>query len=223
MKNLILAAHPDDEVLGCGGTIARRVKEGEEFIVAIITDGALTRYKKSMIRSLRNSAIECSRMLGVSKVIFKDMPNQMLDTIPITKVIQAIEAVISEVNPDTVYTHDKGDLNRDHAIIHEATLVAARPLPGAPVKTVLTYFTPSSSEYNDVDGGNIFIPNIFVDIKKSIDAKIRAFGCYKSEARPYPHPRSPEALKVYAKRWGIQSGIEYAEPFRLVRTTAGVI
>jgi len=220
MKHMIIAAHPDDEVLGCGGTIINRVKKGDEVVVVILTDGAVTRYKKPMAKILRKNALACAKILGVSKVIFKDLPNQLLDSIPITRVIKAIEAVMAEIKPDTVYTHDKGDLNRDHAVIYEATLVAARPLPGSKVKKLFTYFVPSSSEYNDVDEKAIFIPNVFVDIKAGIDKKIKAFACYKSERRAYPHPRSPEALRVYAKRWGIQAGIEYGEPFRLIRETA---
>ena len=221
MKHLIIAAHPDDEVLGCGGTIVNRVREGDEVVVAILTDGAATRYKKSMAKVLRKNALACAEILGISRIVFKDLPNQLLDSIPITKVIREIESVIGEVRPDAVYTHDKGDLNRDHAVIYEATLVATRPLPGNKVKKLFTYFIPSSSEYNDIDEKGVFIPNVFVDIKAGIDKKIKAFSCYKSERRAYPHPRSPEALHVYAKRWGIQAGIEYGEPFRLIREITG--
>lgn len=217
MKILIIAAHPDDEVLGCGGMIVNRVKQGDQVVVVILTDGAVTRYKKVMAKVLRRNAMECAKILGISKIIFKDLPNQLLDTVPITKVIKEIESVINEVRPDVVYTHDKGDLNRDHAVIYEATLVAARPLPGIAINKLFTYFVPSSSEYNDTDEKVVFIPNVFVDIRKSIDKKVKAFVCYKSEERAYPHPRSPKALKVYAGRWGIQAGIEYAEAFRLIR------
>jgi N-acetylglucosamine malate deacetylase 1 len=221
MKHLIIAAHPDDEVLGCGGTIVNRVGQGDEVVVVILTDGAVTRYTKGMAGVLRNSALDSAKVLGVSRVIFKELPNQLLDSIPITTVIKTIESVIREVKPDAIYTHDKGDINRDHAVIYEATLVATRPLPGGAVKKLFTYFVPSSSEYNDVDEKCVFIPNVFVDIKAGIDKKIKAFSFYKSERRVYPHPRSPEALRIYAKKWGIQAGIEYGEPFRLIREIAG--
>ncbi|MDD3905552.1 MAG: PIG-L family deacetylase [Candidatus Omnitrophica bacterium] len=217
MKHLVLAAHPDDEVLGCGGTIAKRIKEGDEVTVAILTDGAVTRYKKGMAKVLKANTTECAKALGVSRIIFKNLPNQLLDAMPITKVIKEIEGIIKETAPDMVYTHDKGDLNRDHVVVYEATLVAARPLPGGKIKGLFTYFVPSSSEYNDVDEKSVFIPNVFVEINQTIDKKIKAFTYYKSEVRPYPHPRSPEALRVYAKRWGIQAGVEYAEAFRLIR------
>lgn len=217
MKTLIIAAHPDDEVLGCGGLIINSVKRGDEVVLSVLTDGSGTRYKKKMAGVLRSNAMKCARMLGISKVIFKDLPNQLLDTVPVTKVIKEIENIIKETGPDIVYTHDKGDLNRDHAVVYEATLVAARPLPGIKIKKLFTYFVPSSSEYNDVDEKDAYIPNVFVDISGSIDKKIRAFACYKSESRAYPHPRSFKALKIYAQKWGIQTGIEYAEAFRLIR------
>jgi len=217
MKYLILAAHPDDEVLGCGGTMARRAKEGHEVVAAILTDGAVTRYKKGMAKVLRANAAGCAKTLGISRVVFRDLPNQGLDAVPITKVIKEVEGIIRDFKPDIIYTHDRGDLNRDHAVIHEATLVAARPLPAGGVKELFTYFVPSSSEYNDAGEREIFIPNVFVDITATIDKKVKAFAHYKSEARPYPHPRSPRALRIYAERWGIQAGLKYAEAFRLIR------
>lgn len=217
MNILILAAHPDDEVLGCGGAIIKHTRDSDKVYICILTDGALTRYKKDMVKTLRQCAMKCSKMLGTSNIIFEKLPNQLLDTLPITRVIHVIEKVIRKVKPDIVYTHDKGDLNRDHRIIHEATLVAARPLPKTRIKKVFTYFVPSSSEYNDTAPKDLFIPNIFLDIKNTIDKKTKANACYHSEKRSYPHPRSPKAIKAYAQRWGIQVGIKYAEPFRLVR------
>jgi len=217
MNILVIAAHPDDEVLGCGGAIIRHVKKGDRVTILILTDGAVTRYKKKMIKVLRDSAKKCARTLGADKIIFKDLPNQMLDAIPVTRVIQVIEKVMKKVSPNIVYTHDKGDLNHDHRVAYEATLVATRPIPDMGTRKIFTYFVPSSTEYNDTDEKNIFIPNVFLDIKKEVEAKIEAFSCYKSEARPYPHPRSPEAIRTYAKRWGTQAGLEHAEPFRLIR------
>lgn len=217
MNILIIASHPDDEVLGCGGAIIKHVKNGDKVYVLILTDGAIGRYKKSMVATLKEHALKCSEALGVSRVIFKNLPNQSLDTLPITKVIQDIEEVLRMVKADIIYTHDKGDLNRDHRIAYEAALVAARPIPGGRIKRLLTYFVPSSSEYNDVDAENIFLPNIFVDIGPEMEKKLKAYSCYKTEIKPYPHPRSIEAMKVYAQAWGVRVGMEYAEPFRLIR------
>lgn len=217
MKILVIAAHPDDEVLGCGGRIAKYARQGDKVAVCILTDGCLTRYKKSAKGLLRAQARACAKVLRVSDLFFEDLPNQMLDTLPVTKVIKTIERVIAMVRPDIVYTHDKGDLNRDHCVVHEATLVACRPLPGARVRELYSYFVPSSSEYNNFNQASLFTPNVFVDIEKEIETKVRAFACYKTEARAFPHPRSPEALRAYAAKWGSDAGFSYAEPFRLVR------
>jgi len=218
MKVLIIAAHPDDEVLGCAGAIIKNIQEGKRVSVCILTDGAITRYKKDMVKILRNHALKCAKILGGPELIFGNLPNQLLDTLPITEVIKTIEKVINSVKPDIVYTHDKGDLNRDHKIVYEATLTASRPIPGSKIKSLLTYFVPSSSEFNNVDKESVFVPNVFLDIKNEVARKIRAFSCYQTEIKPYPHPRSPEAIKTYAQWWGIQAGIEYAEPYRLIRT-----
>ena len=217
MNILVIAAHPDDEVLGCGGAIIKHAKEGDKVCICILTDGTKTRYPKSMAKQLKKEALKCAKMLGISKVIFKSLPNQLLDTVAITDVIKTIEKVIDETKPDIVYTHAKNDLNRDHRLVYEATLVATRPIPGNKIKKVLSYFVPSSSEHNDTEQENQFIPNVFLNIKNEIDIKIKAVSCYRTEIRPYPHPRSPEAMRVYAKYWGIRVGIEYAEPFRLIR------
>lgn len=217
MNILVIAAHPDDEVLGCGAAIIKHAKKGDKVYVCILTDGAKTRYPKKMANQLKKEALNCSKTLGASRVIFKSLPNQLLDTVAITKVIKTIEQIIEETKPEIVYTHAKNDLNRDHKVVYEATLVATRPIPGNNVKKVLSYFVPSSSEYNDSETENQFIPNVFLNIKNEIEDKIKAASYYGTEMRLYPHPRSKEAMRVYGKYWGIRAGIEYAEPFRLIR------
>jgi LmbE family N-acetylglucosaminyl deacetylase len=217
MNILIVAAHPDDEVLGCGAVIKKHTSKKDKVFVCILTDGGSNRYNKKMTTALRKNALSAARVLGVTKVIFEKFPNQMLDTVPIASVIHAIEKVTADIQPEIIYTHDGHDLNRDHVVTYEATLVATRPLPGAKIKKLFTYFVPSSTEYNDFDERGVFIPNVFVNIKNEIDAKIKAFSCYRSEIKPYPHPRSIKALRIYANRCGIQVGMEYAEPFKLIR------
>lgn len=217
MKILVIAAHPDDEVLGCGGIILKHIKNKDDVVICILTDGSLNRYSQDKARVVKEQALQCAKFLGLERVIFKDLPNQALDTIPILKVIQTIEEVIREVKPEIIYTHDKIDLNHDHRIVYEASLVATRPLPENRIRKMLTYFVPASSEHNNVDSESTFIPNLFVDIKEEIDQKVEAFSFYKTEAREYPHPRSSQAIKVYAKYWGISVGLEYVEPFRLIR------
>jgi len=121
------------------------------------------------------------------------------------------------LNIDCVFTHHFGDLNKDHRLVYEATITASRPLAGQKIKKIYTYYVPSSTEWNSIEKKDIFIPNFFLDIKQEMDLKIKAMKCYKSEYKRYPHPRSPKALKAYAHYWGLSIGIEYAEPFVLIR------
>lgn len=217
MKALIIAAHPDDEVLGCAGIIAKMRNSGIDPYVLIMTNGAAGRYPGSMRRTLKECAKKANKMLGTKKVFFENLPNQRLDDIPFIKVIRTIEGRLEAIKPEAVFTHHAGDLNKDHRIINTATMTAVRPLPGGCVRRVYAYLVPSSSEWNMVEGENIFIPNTFVDIKEELELKIEAMKAYKSECREYPHPRSPEAIRVYSAYWGLIAGLEYAEPFKLIR------
>lgn len=215
MINLIIAAHPDDEVLGCGGIIKKY--SNQDFYVLILTNGSDTRYDNSMKNVLKQNALEANRILGTKEIFFENLPNQKMDNIPILEVTQVIEKYIQLLKPQRVFTHHIGDLNRDHQIISEATLTATRPIVNQIVKEVYSYNVPSSTEWNMIEGEKIFIPNIFIDIKQELQYKLDAMLCYESECREYPHPRSQKALKTYANYWGIISGFEYAEPFKLIR------
>ena len=212
MRSLIVAAHPDDEVLGCGGVMGRYAAS-QEFYVLILTGGAAGRYAGHMAGDLRASAEEAGRILGVRKVFFEDLPNQGLDAVPLTTVIGAVEKHVAALAPDTLFIHSDRDLNKDHRIAYEACLTAARPLAGCPVRRVYTYFVASSTEWGAVPWNF----NTFVSIAGSLDAKVRAMQAYPSECRPYPHPRSPETIRAYASFWGLQAGLEAAEPFCLLR------
>jgi len=218
---LVIAAHPDDEVLGCGAAMAWHAAQGEEVRTLILTDGAGGRYARAMRKTLRDSAQRSARILGIEGVTFLDLPNQGLDTLPITDVAQAVEKILADLRPQVVYTHHKGDLNRDHRIAYEATMVACRPLPGCPVARLLTYYVPSSSDYHEVDAESVFVPNVFLDAKRYLRRKLNAFLCYRSEVKAFPHPRSPEALEAYSRAWGVRVGLESAEPFRLIREIGG--
>ncbi|MBF0329974.1 MAG: PIG-L family deacetylase [Nitrospirae bacterium] len=217
MKNLIIAAHPDDEILGCGGLIHKSFNQGDESYVLILTGGAETRYDKEMEKALRENAVKANFKLGTKEVFFEDLPNQQLDTVSLLSVTQIIEKYIDKILPEAVFTHHIGDLNRDHQIVSTATMTAVRPIPGQIVKKVYSYFVASSSEYNLLFCERTFAPNTFLNIRDEIDCKVTAMECYQSECRPYPHPRSGEALRSYAKYWGLSVGVEYAEPFVLVR------
>jgi LmbE family N-acetylglucosaminyl deacetylase len=219
--NLIIAAHPDDEILGCGGLICKLNKQGRQVHVLILTPGAETRYPIEMEQVLRTQAVSANKKVGTTEVYFENFPNQQLDTVPLSAIIQTIEKYIGKINPDTVFTHHSGDLNKDHRIVYEAAITATRPFPGQTVKTVYSYSVPSSTEWNFIEKEDVFIPNVFVDISGEVDIKVDAMQCYTSECRQYPHPRSPEAIKAYAHYWGLTVALEYAEPFRLIRDIKG--
>jgi len=216
MINLIIAAHPDDEVLGCGGLI-KKLSKSEDFYVVILSAGADFRYDKSMEAVLKSNAISANKILGTKEVFFENLPNQKMDNVPILDVIQLIEKYILLLKPDRIFTQHIGDLNKDHQIIAEATFTATRPIVGQVVKEVYSYNVPSSTEWNLIEGNNIFAPNVFIDIKDEIDFKLEAMKCYESECREYPHPRNPKSLKAHSNYWGLISGFEYVEPFKLIR------
>lgn len=219
MKVLVVAAHPDDETLGVGGTIARYSKQGDEVWVCILTEGVTSRHQDVELQ--KECASKACQVLGVRKVVFCDLPDQRLDALPLLDVIRPIQDCVDELKPDIVFTHFKGDVNQDHRIAFQATMVATRPFGDNTVKRLLCYDTPSSTEWAAPFTGSFFAPNVFVDISSTLDSKIRAMqkyaNTYISEMRPYPHPRSYDAIEIYAKRYGVVVGMRAAEPFMLVR------
>ncbi|MFH1985876.1 MAG: PIG-L deacetylase family protein [Pseudomonadota bacterium] len=214
---LIVAAHPDDEVLGCGGLIARESRQGAQCHVLILTDGSGGRYDAATAAAHRQNTEKANRILGSAAVIREDFPNQGMETVPVTRIARCIEAHLERIRPEAVYTHHHGDLNRDHRIACEATLVACRPYPGQCVRSLYSYNVPSSTEWNAVSRETVFVPNVFVDITDTLDRKIAALGAYDTEGHPFPHPRSPEGLRSHARYWGLTVGLADAEPFQLLR------
>jgi len=217
MNVLVVAAHPDDEILGCGGVINKFKKQGVDSSVLILTDGSSGRYLKNAKQALKKNALAANKIIGTRKVFFEDFPNQRLDVVSLTRIIKTIEKYINNLNIDCLFTHHAGDLNKDHRIVYEASVTAARPIPGQKIKAVYTYNVASSTEWNRYEKDDIFIPNFFVDISREIGEKIRAMACYKSECKPYPHPRSLKGLRAHAKYYGVSLGLEYCEPFKLIR------
>jgi LmbE family N-acetylglucosaminyl deacetylase len=218
---LVVAAHPDDETLGAGGTIARHVAAGDEVWVCLLSEGASSRH--TYVELQKSCAEQAAAVLGVGKVVFVDLPDQRLDTLPLLDVVTPIERCIAELEPSIVYTHFAEDVNEDHRIVFRATLTATRPTPGHPVRQVLCFETPSSTDWAPPFAGAAFLPNVFVDIGRTLSTKLEAMACYAhthvSEVRAYPHPRSLESLVAYARRHGIKVGVDAAEPFMLVRET----
>jgi N-acetylglucosamine malate deacetylase 1 len=218
-RTLVVVAHPDDETLGAGGTIARLTAEGSEVWVCIVCDGVTARHSETSRQ--RECAERACEVLGVSDVVFCDLPDQRLDSLDLIDVISPIERCVRDLRPDTVLTQFKEDVNQDHRAVFAATMVATRPSPSTPVRSVLCFETASSTEWAAPFPGAVFAPNLFVDISATLDRKIEAMTMYAdtfmSEVQPYPHPRSYKAIEVYARRQGVVAGMDAAEPFMLLR------
>lgn len=218
MNIVIIAAHPDDEVLGCGATAARLAREGHRIVPVIFCENATVRYTdQDMKDNLESWCQKSAAILGMQPPVFLGFPDQKLDTYPALELAQAVETVLREYRPEMIFTHHGGDVNRDHQVLFEATMVAARPQPGSQVKTVFAYETLSSTEWSATDYYSRFTPTTFYDVTDTLSLKIKAFKQYVSEVRPYPHPRSPEAIEYRARDWGARVGLRAAEAFRLVR------
>lgn len=223
MNVLVIAAHPDDEVLGCGGTIARLAVEGAAVSIFILANGLTSRAGFDPVRDADQLRVHHERarragaLLGAREVTFGGLPDQKLDTLPLLDVTQAIEREIARVRPEIVFTQHGGDLNMDHVIAFRATLTATRPMAGGVVKRVYAYEVGSSSEWAFQQFAPAFAPQVFFDITAQLEAKIAAMHIYESEARAFPHPRSPEALRAQAQRWGSTTGVMAAEAFACVR------
>ena len=220
---LVVAAHPDDEVLGCGATMARLAAEGQPVHIAILGEGITSRSSRDdsdakLLRRLHQQAEAAALKVGAKDVVLFKLPDNRLDTLPMLEVAKLIEDLIQKLRPAVIYTHHPGDLNLDHGIVHRAVLIATRPVLGHPVRQILTFEVPSSTEWAFQKIEPVFRPNVFVEVSKTLDAKIAALACYDSETRNFPHPRSEQALRAIATRWGSVSGCTAAESFELVRS-----
>lgn len=215
---LVMAAHPDDEVLGLGGTVARHMSCGDQVTVALIADNGNARYEVETIQAVRCCVLQAANLLGVTDIRFAGLADQKLDSLPIIEITQWIEGILQDIQPQIIYTHHHGDINHDHQVVCEATLTAARPYSAPYVERILCYETPSATEWT---GGpsveNYFVPNVFIDITAYLESKLNAMSAYTTELRPFPHPRSLEALRNRAVYWGSVIGVAAAEPFVLVR------
>ena len=223
-KILVVAAHPDDEVLGCGGTMARLASEGNCVYTLILGEGVTSRDRKrdlakreNEIVKLKEKAEDANKILGVKKVYTYDFPDNRFDTVSLLDIIKTIEKIKEDIKPDIVFTHHYGDLNIDHQITFKAVMTAFRPLKKETVREMYSFEVLSSTEWNIPKPEICFVPNHFVDISKTIKLKVRAMKEYKCEIREYPHPRSIESIEIKAKQRGIQVGLEAAEAFEVLR------
>ncbi len=216
---LVVCAHPDDETYGVGATIQRHVQLGAVVSVLFLTDGVGARH--AAVAQQKEAARRACATLGVDDVRFADKPDQRLDALPLLDLILPISEAVKELRPEIVYTHHRGDANQDHRAVFAATLVAVRPFGDNPVNEVLSYEVASSTEWAAPVGDWAFLPNVFVDISETLDGKLAAVEAYRDtaapEVKPFPHPRSPEAVRIYAQNRGVSVGMEAAEAFVLVR------
>lgn len=217
MNVLVVAAHPDDETLGCGGTIARHAAAGDTVSLLFLADGVGARgdHDAAAIAGRTRAAAAAAAALGAEPPRCLGLPDNRLDTVALLDIVKAIEALVEEVRPAVVYTHHGGDLNIDHRIAHRAVLTACRPLPESPVRAIHAFEVPSSSEW--ASPGDAFVPTRFVDIAATFATKMAALACYGDEMRAFPHPRSAQAVEALARWRGASAGLALAEAFAVVR------
>ena len=219
---LVVAAHPDDEVLGCGGVLARHAAEGDTVHILIVAEGATSRDarrdphgREPELAALGAAASRAAAAIGAEEPRMLGLPDNRLDTLPLLDVIKPIEIVVEAVAPEIVYTHHAGDLNVDHRIVHQATVTACRAVPGSPVRAIYAFETVSSTEWQTA--GESFRPQRWVDIGPFLDRKLRALNAYQAEMRPFPHARSHEAVEALTRVRGAAVGLRAAECFMIVR------
>lgn len=218
---LIFAAHPDDEVIGCGGTIAKLKKNGNKIYVCFFADGESSRNVRNvnaLIKKRKKAAKKSGAILGIDELFFCDLPDNRLDTMSRLSVVKIVEKYISLIKPETVFTHFYGDLNIDHQIVSKAVITACRPEKKNPVKKLLFFEIPSSTDWQISNKQkNYFNPNWFEDISKTKNIKIKALKAYKEEVRKWPHPRSLKGINSLMELRGATSGFKFAEAFVLGR------
>jgi LmbE family N-acetylglucosaminyl deacetylase len=217
MNILIVAAHPDDEVLGAGATIARHAKAGDRVTTLILATGLDSRGQadSGAHRKLRAQADKAAAIVGTHELRFANFPDNRMDSVALLDVVKTIEDVAGRGNPEIVYTHCARDLNVDHEIAARAVVTAFRPQPGASAKRILSFDVPSATDWNPAAAP--FAPTTFIDAGDTLDTKLKAMACYEEELRPFPHARSLEAIRARAVAWGTHVGLAAAEPFELLR------
>jgi len=221
---LVVAAHPDDEVLGCGGTLARMAGEGRAVHILLMADGETSRVGDpgqmavvGRLAARKAAALMACKILGCTSVEVLALPDNRLDGLELLDVVKLIEAFVQRYRPSAVLTHHAGDVNIDHRVVHEAVITACRPQPDHPVKELLFFEVPSSTEWRPPGSAESFNPNWFVDISMTLAKKLAALEAYEAELRAYPHPRSLRAVDSLARWRGATVGVEAAEAFILGR------
>ena len=223
-KILVVVAHPDDEILACGATIAKLSSNGYECYTLILGEGKTSRQdfrNKELLteelNDLSNEIKEANNIIGIKEVFTSNFPDNRFDSVDLLDIVKEIEKIKKIIEPEIIFTHHIGDMNIDHQITHKAVLTATRPMQDECVKKIYSCEVPSATEWNAYSNETMFIPNTFIDVSETIDIKIEAMNKYKSELREFPHPRSLEYIKKLAQINGAKVGLKYCENFKLIR------
>ncbi|MHB8871112.1 MAG: PIG-L deacetylase family protein [Candidatus Doudnabacteria bacterium] len=222
-KVLAIVAHPDDEIIGVGGTLCKHIMGGDKVFVLFVADGKSSReqsYKPLRKDKGQKSNKETKKALtnlGIKSFEKLNLPDNRLDQIAMLDITKKISSYVNGFKPDIVYTHHFGDLNIDHQRVSEAVTIACRPIENSSVKAIYQFETLSSTEMAGYIHSRAFLPNVFIEIGDQIQKKLKAMGCYKSELHKFPHPRSLEAIENNAKNWGSKVNLKYAEAFYCLR------
>jgi LmbE family N-acetylglucosaminyl deacetylase len=214
---LVIAPHPDDEILGCGGTMRKLTAEGKKVYVLVVTRGKKELYSDERINNVRQEAANAHKILMVSETRFLDFPAPDLDQVSIAEISMAILPVINEFNISILYLPHHGDIHQDHKIVFEAGLVAARPVIGNLIKRIYSYETLSETEWASPTGADAFVPTHFVNIAEFFESKIEAIKCFKSQLRDFPNPRSLRSIEALSNLRGSTVGFTHAEAFMTIR------
>lgn len=224
MKVLVVAAHPDDEVLGCGATMAKLARQADtEVYTLLLGDGITSRYSedeldtdevREQVDRINKCAIKAGDILGAKETRTYRNLCCRFDTVPLLNIVKIIEEEVERIQPQVIYTHWPYDVNIDHGIVYQAVLTATRPLPNSGVKTIFSFEVLSSSDWNF---RHRFSPNVYEDVSETLETKIRALQTYATEIRQFPHPRSVDGIRTLARKRGAEVGLEFAEAFELLR------
>lgn len=220
MKILVIAPHPDDEVLGCGGTIKMYANKGDRVYLCIATCAYTPDWSEKFIKNREEEIKRAVEVLGIKKTFFLNLPTVKLDSIPQKEINDLISKCVEDIKPEIIYIPHRGDLNKDHQIIFESALVATRAKPDAFIKRIFSYEILSETEWGEQKIKkleDVFLPTVYVDIKSTLMYKIKAMKCYKSELKNFPHPRSLKGITVLSEKRGMEAGLENAEAFILVK------
>ena len=219
-KILVVAAHPDDEILGCGGSIIKLKKKNRNIKTVILRNVYTSRNlknKNNEIIKRKNAAIKCNKFIKSKIINFFDYPDNKFDSVPFLNIVKDLEKIIKKYKPETIFTHSDADLNIDHRLTLRAVITACRPYSFKFIKTILSFEVPSSTESNFLKKQKKFQPNYFIDISSTLKKKLKAIKIYKDELRIFPHPRSIKYIKSLSEVRGGTAGVKSAEAFEVIR------